>query len=309
MMLTVDYINRRAGEDIAAFVAESEKRYRDEISAIVEEINADPDKKIIMIAGPSGSGKTTTAHILCDYLKEHGKHTEVVSLDDFYLNREDAPRDSEGNPDFETVHSLDIPEINRCFEDVIDDGECMMPVFNFQTGRREEKRKLINIQNGGLMIVEGLHALNPLLSEELPQKNLFKIYISVSRSICDGDGKTFLSSRQMRLIRRMSRDSIYRGTAPQQTYEMWERVLLGEEKYLYGFKPTADRVIATLHEYEPCIFRNIALSLMAEIDPQSEDYDYVEKTMRALERFSAVDESVVPQESLIREFIKGGKYE
>ena len=119
MILTVDYVNRRALEDITSFVEESEKRYREEIAAIVAEIDADPDNKIIMIAGPSGSGKTTTAHILCDYLKERGKHTEVVSLDDFYLNREDAPFDEEGNPDFETVYSLDIPEINRCFEKAV----------------------------------------------------------------------------------------------------------------------------------------------------------------------------------------------
>lgn len=309
MMLTVDYINRRVREDITAFVAESERRYHDEIWAIVDAIKADSDNKIIMIAGPSGSGKTTTAYILCDCLSACGKHTEVVSLDDFYLNRGDSPRDSEGNLDFESVEALDIPEIRRCFGRIIDEGECDMPIFDFESGRRKSRRKHIDVRGGGLLIVEGLHALNPMISEPLPKKNLFKVYISVSRSICDSEGKTVLSSRQMRLIRRMSRDSIYRAIPPQETYEMWKRVLRGEEKYLYGFKPTADRVVATLHEYEPCVFKNTAISLLSQISPDSEDYDYVRSTARSLELFSAVNESVVPDESLLREFIKGGKYE
>lgn len=309
MKLTVDYINDRVSEDISGFVDECEHRYYGEIHSIAEHINDNPDKKIIMIAGPSGSGKTTTAHILCDYLRQLGKHTEVVSLDDFYLNRENSPRDEFGKPDYETVHSLDIDEINRCFSEVLKNGECMMPIYDFGTGKRKKERKNINIKNGGLMIVEGLHALNPLLSEQLTAENLFKIYISVNRAIYNSDGSVALSSRQMRLIRRMSRDSIYRNSSPQQTFEMWESVISGEQKYLYGFKPTADKQITTLHEYEPCIFVKNVLGLLGQINPSVEDYEYVEKTIKGLSQFVEAEESAVPHESLIREFIRGGKYE
>ena len=309
MKLTVSRINNEVNNNLADFISRCEKRYREEIGAIVDSIKNDDSKKIIMIAGPSGSGKTTTAHILCERLELIGKTTSVVSLDDFYLNRENAPLDEEGNPDFETVHSLDIPEINRCFEQVLETGVSMMPVFDFVTGKRKEERKKVDISGGGLLIVEGLHALNPLLSEQLPKENIFKIYISVSTSIFDDDMSVLLTSRQMRLIRRMSRDSIYRNTTPQQTYDMWERVFLGEQKYLYGFKPTADRIIATLHDYEPCIFKDRVLSLLSLISPESEDYEYVLSTINALEKFVSADESAVPEDSLIREFIKGGKYE
>lgn len=309
MKLTVSQINKKASENLSSFILDSEKRYLDEINSIVDVLNEDNLKKIIMIAGPSGSGKTTTAHILCDKLSQLGKRTCVVSLDDFYLNREDAPLDFEGNPDFETVYSLDIEEIGRCFKEVIENGVSMMPVFDFVTGKRKTERKRVDISGGGLLIVEGLHALNPLLSEHLPKENIYKIYISVSTYIYDDDMSVLLSSRQMRLIRRMSRDNIYRNTTPQQTYDMWERVFLGEQKYLYGFKSTADKVVATLHDYEPCVFKNSVLGLLSQISEQSEDYNYVESTIRGLQKFISIDESAVPQTSLIREFIRGGKYE
>ena len=309
MKLTVDYINKRATEDASSFIKESEKRYYEEIYSVAQEIVNDNDKKIIMIAGPSGSGKTTTAHILKDYLKDKGKKTEVVSLDDFYLDFKDAPLDEDGEPDFETVHSLDIGEIDRCFKEIIENGCSFVPIFDFGAKQRKAERKNISIENGGILVVEGLHALNPLLSCHLPTKNIFKIYISVARTIYGADGEELLSSKQMRLVRRISRDSIYRNASAQQTFDMWENVIAGENKHLYKFKPTADRCLTTLHEYEPCVFKDRVLTLLSQIDPASEDYGYVESTMNALQRFESIDESLVPHESLIREFIKGGKYE
>lgn len=304
----VSVINEKAKTNIKDFIAACEKNYHDEIRSIASEI-AVSHKKIIMIAGPSGSGKTTTAKILCDYLKEKGIKSEVVSLDDFYLNRKDAPRDENGKPDFETVHSLDIPEINRCFSSVIKNGECVMPLFDFESGSRKPQGHKVDVKNGGIIIVEGLHAMNPLLSEQLDKESLFKVYISVNKSVTDDNGKVVLSSRQMRLVRRMSRDDIYRGTTPQQTFDMWEMVIKGEEKHLYCFKGDADRQITTLHMYEPCIFRDRVLSLLSQIDRGSEDYYYVENTIAGLKQFVSVNVDFVPHESLLREFIHGGKYE
>lgn len=309
MKLTAEYINKRAKEDINGFVAEAEKRYHDEIYSVARTVAEDKNKKIIMIAGPSGSGKTTTAHILCDYLLSLGKRTEVVSLDDFYLDCEKVPLNDEGELDYETVHSLDIPEINRCFYEAVNNGCTEVPLFSFAEQRRKAERKEIDIRDGGLLIVEGLHALNPLLCESLPKENIYKIYISVNRAIFNEKGERLLSSRQMRLVRRMSRDDIYRGASPQKTLCVWDDVIAGEEKYLYGFKPTADRQITTLHEYEPCIFKERVLGLLSQIDKDNEDYDYVVATAKGLSAFCHVAEDVVPQESLIREFIRGGKYE
>ena len=309
MKLTASYVNARAKNDAAEFIKESEKRYQDEIYSVAEEIAADENKKIIMLAGPSGSGKTTTAHILRDYLKAMGKHTEVVSLDDFYLDEDKVPLSEEGEPDYETVYSLDIERINKCFCEAAEKGETDIPIFSFSERKRTDKTKKISIKNGGLMIVEGLHALNPLLFESLKKENLYKLYISVNRSIYDDDGNILLSSRQMRLIRRMSRDDIYRGATPQRTFDVWDDVIRGEEKHLYKFKPTADRQITTLHEYEPCIFKKRVLELLSQVSKDSQDYFYVEETIKGLSFFCSIDESAVPQESLIREFIRGGKYE
>ena len=310
MKLTVSEINRKAINDTESFISQTEKRYQDEIRKIAREVALDKDKKIIMIAGPSGSGKTTTAHILCDYLAEYGKATEIVSLDDFYLNEPDVPRDEEGEPDFETVHSLDIPEIERGFKEIIEKGIYMMPVFDFATKSRTERKNEIDVRNGGILVVEGLHALNPLLTEHLPKENMLKVYISVNHSIYDDDMNLVLSSRQMRLVRRMSRNVLYRGATAQETYDMWESVIAGEQKYVYQFKSSADRVIATLHDYEPCIFKDNILKLLSEVNPESEDYDeYVSATIKGLKMFVSLPEDVVPHESLIREFIKGGKYE
>ena len=309
MKLTANYINNRVQTDVFEFVKECEKRYHNEIYSVAQEIAADQNKKIIMLAGPSGSGKTTTAHILCDYLKSMCKHTAVVSLDDFYLDEKKTPLNDEGEPDYETVHSLDIALINKCFCEAVEKGETDIPIFSFSQRKRTEKVKKINIQNGGLMIVEGLHALNPLLYQSLPKENIYKLYISVNREVCDDEGNTLLSSRQMRLVRRMSRDDIYRGATPQRTFDVWDDVINGEQKYLYKFKPTADRQITTLHEYEPCVFKTRVLQLLLQVDKQSKDYFYVESTIKGLNAFCSIDESVVPQESLIREFIRGGKYE
>ncbi len=309
MKPTVDFINDSVKSNVKDFISFCEDRYHDEIRGLAREIKENGKKKIIMIAGPSGSGKTTTAKILRDYLDKLSIHTSVISLDDFYLNREDAPRDEEGKPDFETVHSLDIPEIERCFDDLLKSGSCVMPLFDFEKGKRKPDGHIVSIRDGGIIIVEGLHALNPLLTSRLPSDSVFKIYISVNESLVDSEGKVVLSSRQMRLVRRMSRDDIYRGTAPQQTFDMWESVIKGEEKFLYCFKPTADKQIFTLHYYEPCIFRDRVLRLLSAISPQSEDYYYVQNTINGLKKFRSVDSVLVPQDSLLREFIHGGKYE
>ncbi len=303
MKITVSEINNNVKRNAAGYIAECEQRYHDEISSLAREIAASEMHKIVMIAGPSGSGKTTTAHILHRYLKENGVTPSVVSLDDFYLDRGNAPLDSDGKPDLETVHALDLPEINRCFGEIISTGKSVMPLFDFGPGRRKSEGHLVDITGGGVLIVEGLHALNPLLTSALPADSIYKVYISVSKSIYDDNGETLLTSRQMRLMRRMSRDDIYRGASPQRTFDMWESVAKGEKKYLYCFKDTADRIIATLHDYEPCVFKFRVLELLSQISPETEDYDYLIKVAEGLCNFCELNEDLVPADSLLREFI------
>lgn len=301
-------INAAALADPIGLIATAEEAYDNELNRVVEQVLAAGHIKIILLAGPSGSGKTTTAHILRDKLTCRGHKAQVVSLDHFYLAAEKMPRQENGQPDFETVYSLDIPEIHRVFSELITTEATTIPTFDFKTKKRGHSHP-IDISDNGLLIVEGLHALNPILTDRLAADCLFKIYISANQKIYDDEGKTVLSSRQIRLARRMSRDFIYRNTTASETLRLWTAVVAGEEKYLYCYKGTADVLLKTFHSFEPCIFRNIILDLLQGLDPATDNYEYVMRVKRGLERFFPLEPSLVPETSLIREFIEGGVYE
>lgn len=301
-------INNLALNEPEKLIENAEKQYDDELNELVNKIIANNDYKIILLAGPSGSGKTTTAHIIKNKLINSGKDAEVVSLDHFFLPMEKMPLQENGDKDFESVYSLDIPEIHRCFEELITNGKTVIPNFNFKSASREDGH-LIDISDGGILIVEGLHALNPILTNELNQNNLFKIYISVNQTVIDDNGNRLLSSKQIRLIRRMSRDYLYRNTNAERTLKLWTAVVKGEEKFLYCFKDTADIKLITFHSFEPCIFKNIIVDLLKNLPITADNYEYIMSAKKALERFVSLDLNLVPETSLIREFIPGGAYE
>lgn len=307
-MNTLSNINTLAKNEPSKLIAVSEKKYHSEIRSLAEKIINNEKYKIVLLAGPSGSGKTTTAHILKENILSLGHCAEVVSLDNFYLEAEKMPRLKNGQPDFETVYSLDIAEIYRCFSQIISVGKTDMPIFNFSKKKREETMQLIDVSKGGIVIVEGLHALNPVLYDKLPTDNLLKIYISVNDFVTH-NGKKMLSSRKMRLARRLSRDYIYRNTSPVETLKLWTSVVEGEEKYLYCFKDTADLLIKTFHMYEPCIFRDIIYSLLSDLPKTAENYSYAVEMRDALLKFEPISVDIVPENSLLREFVLGGMFE
>lgn len=301
-------INKYAKESPSEMVVHSEQWYEKEITEIAKRISEDDRIKIVGIAGPSGSGKTTTAHLMCDKLFEFGEKTVVVSLDDFYLPDDKLPILPDGSKDIESVNALDIPLLKKCFNDIITSGKTVVPKFDFHTKERIVNHKEIDITNRGIVVVEGLHALNPLISELVPSENFFKIYISVNLPIVDDFGEKLLSSRQIRFARRLLRDRIFRDTHPNKTMTLWKGVVEGEEKYLYCFKNTADVELKTLHFYEPCIYKMKFIALENEIDKNHFCYEFFEKTLNALKKFESIDENLVPHNSLIREFIGEGKY-
>lgn len=302
-------INAKALNDPELLIADSEKRYDAELNFLVDKVSVNSAYKILLIAGPSGSGKTTTAHILKSKFAAIGKKAEVLSLDHFFLPLDRMPLQENGEKDFESVHSLDIPEIHKCFDQLITNAVAEIPIFDFLAGGRIKTKRKIDISNGGILIVEGLHALNPILTDELDATGVFKIYISVNTSVVDDNGNKLLSSRQMRLIRRMSRDHIYRNTDAAGTLKLWTSVVRGEEKYLYCFKDIADYKLVTFHSYEPCIFKDIILDLLKNLPKTVDNYDYIMSVKSVLERFVSLNLNLVPETSLIREFIPGGAFE
>ncbi len=305
---TLSYINKNSIENLAEFVEFSERKYKKEIENLADIISNNDNIKIVSIAGPSGSGKTTTAHILYDMLIERGETPTVISLDDFYLPEELLPVLENGKKDIESVNALDVELIGKCFNEIIKTGESILPVFDFKTKQRNLNGKKVDIKNHGIVICEGLHALNPLITDLIPRKNIYKIYISVNTPILDDNCEILLSSRQIRLIRRVLRDRIFRGADVVKTLELWDGVIEGERKYLYCFKETADAQVKTLHLYEPLVYKEAFIQLSKEVDETAPCYEYFKKTVRALEQFNAIDSKFIPSQSLIREFIGSGKY-
>ncbi len=307
MINTLNEINKNALECPQQFIKKSDQEYLDNIFGIAKHIEADDDIKIVAIAGPSGSGKTTTAHILQETLKKLGEAVAVVSLDDFYLPADKLPVLPDGSLDIESVNALDIALIKQCFDEIIKNGKANLPRYDFKTKSSIHNSHALDIGHKGIVIVEGLHAMNPLISDLVPRKNIYKIYISVNRSVDDQNGVQLLSSRQIRLIRRVLRDDRFRGATATQTLQLWNNVIDGERKYLYCFKDTADIHLVTFHPYELGIYRERFGKMRNTVNKNAPCYDYFIKTANALERFEDIDSTLVPDDSLIREFIGGLK--
>lgn len=309
MKNTVSYINDAIKKDAKGFVQYCDELYHNKLDKLAQRLKKDKDIKIVMIAGPSGSGKTTTSHLLSDILKKHGVFAQIISLDNFYLNREQLPLNDDGIPDVETVYSLDLELLEQCLSELIEKGCCKAPIFDFHTASRSDKKLDIELKDNGLLIVEGLHALNPLLYEKLPQNVVFKLFISVASDVKANDGTVLLCGEQMRFCRRMTRDSIYRNSTPSNTIKMWRDVCEGEKKWIVPFVDKADYVIDTYHAYENCLFRTRSLDMLYDLSKGLRDSFYVDNIVKSLELFKKFDVNIVPQDSLLREFFEGGKFE
>lgn len=286
-----------------AFIKECEDRYNGKIEKIAHDIAETEKVEIVMLAGPSSAGKTTTAKKLRQHLEAFGVKSYTVSLDDFYVDNCDAPRFPDGTPDFETVDALDIEFFEETMKKLIETGEADLPEFDFLEGKRKPTYNHIKITPKDVIIVEGLHALNPRITEHLPEERLLKIYINVSSRIYDEKKTILFNKRNMRFIRRMVRDFKFRGNSVEKSHEMWLTVCYGEDMYLFPFKDNADVKINTIHLYETCILKNTAIELLKEIKKDSEFYKESQRLIRSLSLFPEIDSSKVPENSLMREFI------
>ena len=301
MSYTVREINDEVNSNRKLAVERAENKYKENIKKIVKRV-LKSNIKLIMLAGPSASGKTTTAHILRDMLRLEGKKSYVMSLDDFYLTPDKMPRQANGEPDFESVYSLDVKGINEALNDICDGKECSLPVFSFNSRKPSVARKIIDAGVNRIVIVEGLHALNPVLLQHLNKDEIFKIYIGTTDDIVD-NGEVLIYHKNIRLIRRMTRDIFYRNTSVEQTFTLWKNVVVGENKNLKPYKPTADCVFDTFHKYELLVYKPIICKYLNEVKKNSEHYDLAQSLLNALCRFGELDTSIVPQDSVIREFI------
>jgi uridine kinase len=305
---SVQQINRAVREDPQAFVAAGEKAYHDNLKRIADSLaKEEPLCRLVMLAGPSSSGKTTTAHLLAEALRERGTGAEIISLDDFYRGEHQAPLLPDGSHDYENVEALNVPEILRCLGDLIENGRCNMPVFDFAMRLPYPHRRQVVLEDRQIAVVEGIHALNPLLIRGLPVEHIRRIYISVKQGIRDESGE-LLGPNDMRLIRRIVRDRNFRGTQPGTTLGMWPNVMDGEYKYIKPFRSTADFTINSFHAHGPCVLKDQAVALLHTVPEDDPGRKTAQTLLNALERFEPVDSCLVPKNSILREFIGGGIY-
>lgn len=284
------------------FLLECSKEYQSKVEDVSKRIFEDKSKKIVMLAGPSSSGKTTTAALLSEKIKNMGGVAYTVSLDDFYHPRSVGyPLDENGEPDYECVEALDLELIHRCFGELLGSGSCSLPRFDFMSGERIADAKTVTLDDNSVIIVEGLHALNPVITDTLDASNLYKIYVSVSSRIYENNGNVLFSKRDLRFIRRMVRDYSFRSTSVDRTFEIWESVMRGEDKYLFPFEHLADVKINSFHPCEPCVLAQRAKKLLSE-SLGGEHGKKASDMINRLELFDCIDYNLLPKYSLLREF-------
>ena len=303
MKNTLSFINESVSRDVSGFINECENHFDSCLENAVERILSDSDCDIVLLAGPSSSGKTTTAGKIAEKIRATGRNAYTVSLDDFYFNREDIPAGEDGVQDFESVSALDTELIHRVFNSLINDRSAELPVFDFVTGNRKEETTHIELARDDVIIVEGLHALNPVITSGLEESHLFKLYISVSTRVTGDNGKVLLNKRNLRLARRIIRDAKHRNTPAEDTLSRWGSVLHGEDKYLFPFESNAEMKIDSFHPYEPCMFR---AAVLEQLDTVGEDSEFFEKACelrRVYENACLIGADLLPEDSLLQEFL------
>lgn len=296
-------INNGVKTNVASYICEQERRFDNSLSLLVERFVSDCNCDIVLLAGPSSSGKTTTAEKVAEKIKQYGRNAYRLSLDNYYRNAADIPLTDDGLKDFENVEALDIELIHKTFGDLIEKRESKVPHFDFTTGTRSAKMNDVKLSRNDVIIVEGIHALNPIITCGLDAKHIYRVYISVSSRIVDDDGRVIFSKRKLRFARRMIRDYHHRSTSVEKTFSQWGEVLKGEDEYIFPYEKNADFKIDSFHGYEPCTFKSEAIRLLSALDERSKFCELAEQLKADFMSFETVDTSEIPAKSLLREFI------
>lgn len=302
-------INARVKSDPAAFVAECEAEYEKKVLRGAELIRGNlQTSPIVLLTGPSGSGKTTTAKKLEEKLKHCGVNAYTVSLDNYFLTLdvEKAPKTKSGEVDYESPKILDMDLLNEHFSMLERGEEIRIPRFVFaQQARSDTKVTPMKLGKDDVAIFEGIHALNPAVTDEHPLAT--KLYVSARSNIYDGGGLCFKST-WTRLVRRIVRDHLFRGAGAEFTMRLWANMRLGEKTNISPYKELADYKLDSTLPYEVCALRLVAEPLFEHVPGDSERAGELRQILPAMRRFETVDESLIPPESMLREFIGGGVY-
>lgn len=272
---------------------------------LARRINENKDKiRIVLLAGPSSSGKTTTSKKLCMFLQSFGLHPKVLSMDDYFVEREDNPKDEKGNPDYECLEAIDLDLFDSQLGDLLAGKEVKIPTFNFSLGKKEY-HNTIKLEKDDIIVIEGIHAIDPKILTNIPRENKFKIYISALTEL-NMDNQNRVSTTDNRLLRRIIRDNRTRGYNVEHTLKSWPSVRAGEEKYIFPFQDEPDYTINSALIYEIGVLKTYVEPLLYSVPNDSPYYEEAKRLINFLRLFLPIPADDVPKDSILREFIGNG---
>jgi uridine kinase len=297
LKVDLEKINREASENVYKLIDNCEEKYLQQVREIAQKIKNE-DRKIILISGPSSAGKTTTAGKIGKELKNIGVNSLVLSMDDFFFDMSTLPLRDDGYPDIESFVAIDVATVRKCLEEILTKGETLTPQFDFNTHKRKKEWIFRKFKKHEVIIMEGIHALNPKIIEGLNLDKIFKVYVH-----CDTDfffkRKILFHARQVRLLRRIVRDERDRSVCASQTLKMWSEVCRGEDKNIRPYEHSANYFLNSCHDYEPLLYKSLLSAKFESMKDMPESAMFIEK----FKLCSTITKNFVPEDSLLREFI------
>lgn len=282
----------------------SEALQEKKIAKIAEEIASRKGVKLVLLAGPSSSGKTTSCKRLSIQLAVNGLKPLQISLDDYFVDREKTPKDASGEYDYESIYALDLDLINEQFNALFRGEEVELPKYDFQSGKSKKSGNKLKMNDNNVLVVEGIHALNPELTAHIPQEQIFRVYASALTTILL-DNHNYIPTTDNRLLRRIIRDYKYRGVSAQETIHRWPSVRAGENKWIFPFQENADAMLNTAMLYELAVIKTQAEPLLQQVPENCEEYAEAYRLLKFLKYFKGIPYNNLPPTSLLREFLGG----
>ena len=285
----------------------SEALQEKKIAQMADEIAARKNIRVVLLAGPSSSGKTTTCKRLSVQLLANGIKPVQISLDDYFVDRDKTPKDADGELDYESLYALNIPLLNQQFNALFRGDEVQLPKYNFQAGKSEPNGKRLRLDEQSILIVEGIHALNPELTAQVPEEQKYRIYASALTTILL-DNHNYIPTTDNRLLRRIVRDNKYRGVSAAETIRRWPSVRAGENKWIFPFQENADVMFNTAMLFELAILKTQAEPLLEDVPENCDEYSEAYRLLKFLKYFASIPFKQLPPTSLLREFLGGSSF-
>jgi uridine kinase len=295
--------NKKAFDLIKIAEALHEKK----IARIADTIEKNNSIKVILVSGPSSSGKTTFSKRLSVQLMASGLKPVMLSMDNYFVNRENTPVDENGEHDYEHLHALDLDLFNQQIRQLVNYEEIDLPVFNFETGKREYRGKKLKLTKESILIIEGIHALNPSLLPKIPRENTYKIYVSALTTIAI-DNHNWIPTTDTRLLRRIIRDHRYRNYSARETIARWPSIRRGEDKWIFPYQEDADVMFNSALIFELAVLKKYAEPVLSEVPQYCDEYAEAHRLIKFLGFFASIPDREIPPTSLLREFTGGSSF-